>query len=157
MLQSYYLRTISEVRETLDISRYNIHVIPYCTQHNNFEGKTAVTLRTHERNQYLALTGELWMSFMSYLEKRWPRDIGSALYNPKRPIRVWDSLSYSGQRLWNQLHKYFIWLDCLPQIAYLSATSLQVSIETQSELSEYICIITDLFGYKNFDWTIMIM
>ena len=51
---------------TLDISLYNI--TSYCTQHN-FQGKTSVRLRTHERHRYPTLTYELWVSFVSYLEK----------------------------------------------------------------------------------------
>ena len=41
------------------------------------EGKTLVRLWTHERHPYLALTGELWVSCMSYLEKR-DHDISGA-------------------------------------------------------------------------------
>ena len=39
------------------------------TQHNNFEGKTSVRLRTHDRDTYLVLTDELWVFLVSYLEK----------------------------------------------------------------------------------------
>ena len=52
---------------TIDISLYNrTH---YCTLHNNFEGKTSVSPPTHERHPYLTITGELRMSFTSYLEE----------------------------------------------------------------------------------------
>ena len=51
----------------LDISRCN--TTRYYTQQNNFEDKTSFPLRTHERHPYLALTGELWVSFVSYLDK----------------------------------------------------------------------------------------
>ena len=48
---------------TVDISRY--HVTRYCIQHNNFEGEISVTFRTQDNIP----TGELWVSFVSYLEK----------------------------------------------------------------------------------------
>ena len=64
---------------TLDISRFNI--TQHCTQHNKFEGKTSVRLRTHNRHPYLALTGELCVSVSRELfGEKWPRGIGSALY-----------------------------------------------------------------------------
>ena len=53
----------------LDISRYNI--TRYCTQHNKFDGKTSVRLRTHGRYPYLSLTGEQWESSVSYLGNRY--------------------------------------------------------------------------------------
>ena len=37
---------------------------------NNFESTTSVTLRTREGHSYLALTGELWVSFVSYIEDK---------------------------------------------------------------------------------------
>ena len=61
----FYIKII--IGSTLDISKYNITW--YCTQHNKFEGKTSARLRTHERQPYLALMGELWESFVSYLVK----------------------------------------------------------------------------------------
>ena len=57
---------------TLDISWCNI--VKYCTHYNNFGGTTLVTLRTHERHPYLALMGDIWVSFVSYLGKS-DRDI----------------------------------------------------------------------------------
>ena len=48
---------------SLDISLYNIMLCS--TQHN----ASKVKLPTHERHPYLALMGELWMSFMRHLEK----------------------------------------------------------------------------------------
>ena len=59
---------------TTDISRY--YITRYCTQHNNFEGKNSGRRRTHEIHPYLALTGELWVSFVSYLKKN-DRDISA--------------------------------------------------------------------------------
>ena len=52
---------------TIDMSLFSI--TQYCTQHNNLEGKTSTRLRTHNKHQYLALTGELCFSLTSYLEK----------------------------------------------------------------------------------------
>ena len=49
------------------ISRFDVE--HYYTQCNNFEGKTLVRLRTQDRHPYLALTGELCVSLVSYLEK----------------------------------------------------------------------------------------
>ena len=49
----------------------------YCTQHNNFQHKTSVTLRARERQTNLTLTGELWVSFVSYLDKN-DREISGA-------------------------------------------------------------------------------
>ena len=48
--------------------------------YNNFECKTSSTLRTHERNPHLVLTGELCVSFMSYLEKS-DRELSGAYSN----------------------------------------------------------------------------
>ena len=67
----------SKILYTIDISRYNM--TRHCTHHNKFAGKTLVRLETRERQPYLALTGELWESFVSYLEKI-DRDILGAHY-----------------------------------------------------------------------------
>ena len=61
------LPNMDVVLYTLDISRFNI--ARYCTQYNIFECETSARLWTHERHPYLALTGEPWVSFVSYLEK----------------------------------------------------------------------------------------
>ena len=53
---------------TLDISRYNI--TRYSTQYKKFEDETLARYWTQERHSYLALTGEPWVSFVTYLEKR---------------------------------------------------------------------------------------
>ena len=62
--------------KTSNTSQYTIDSWYMVVQYNtllhiakNFEGKTLVTLWTHKRHPYVALTGELWVSFMSYLEK----------------------------------------------------------------------------------------
>ena len=52
------------ILETIDISRYNI--TRYCTQCNHSEGKTSTRVPIRERHPYLALAGELWLSFVSY-------------------------------------------------------------------------------------------
>ena len=63
------------ILQTLNISRYN--VTRYCTKRHKFRSKTSVTIRTYERHPYLALTGELWVSFVSYVEKT-DREISGA-------------------------------------------------------------------------------
>ena len=55
-----------DILKTRDISRYNI--TRYYTQHNTFEGKKAVMLKIHERRLSIALTGELWVSFVTYFD-----------------------------------------------------------------------------------------
>ena len=65
--------------ETRDISRYNI--TRYCTQHYDFKGKASVRLRTNEKHPQLALTSELWMSFMSFLEKSDHDTLGTQFYD----------------------------------------------------------------------------
>ena len=47
--------------------RYNL--TRYCTQYNNFKGKTSARFRIHETQLHLKLTGELWLSSVSYLDK----------------------------------------------------------------------------------------
>ena len=47
------------------------------TYNSNFEGITSVPLRAHKKHPYLALTGELWVSFVSYV--KWLSDIGKTL------------------------------------------------------------------------------
>ena len=56
------------------------YIIRYRTQHNTFEGETLSTLRTYERHPYIALSGELWVSFVIFLEKSY-REIGVAHCN----------------------------------------------------------------------------
>ena len=80
----FYIKAI--IWGTIDISMYNITW--YCTQHNKFEGKTSARLRTHERQPYLALTGELWVSFVSYLEKI-GRDMSGAHCTGISIITIW--------------------------------------------------------------------
>ena len=43
-----------------------IYIKWFCTQFNKFEGKTSPKLRIHKIHPCLALTGELWLPFMSY-------------------------------------------------------------------------------------------
>ena len=50
------------------LSIYWYNITRYCTLHNKFEGKTLVRQGTHERHPYLTLMGEVWVSFVSYLE-----------------------------------------------------------------------------------------
>ena len=53
--------------------KYNtlyIYIYIYNTQHNNFEGKTSATLRTHERHPHLTLTGQLWVFFANYFARK---------------------------------------------------------------------------------------
>ena len=65
---------------SLDISRYNI--IGYCTEDNNLDDKFSDWFRPHESHRHLALTGQLCMSFKSYLEKKSPRDIWGSKLRP---------------------------------------------------------------------------
>ena len=51
----------------LDISQYN--TAQYCTRYNIFECETSARLWAHKRHPYLALTGKLWVFFVSYSEK----------------------------------------------------------------------------------------
>ena len=51
---------------TLDVKRDKTR---YFTQCSNFECKTSARLRTREWQPYLALTGELWLSSVSYWRK----------------------------------------------------------------------------------------
>ena len=67
-------RFTSRIILTLHMSRFN--VTRNCILHN--KGKTLIRLGTHDRQPSLALTGELWVSFVSYLEKI-ARDISGAL------------------------------------------------------------------------------
>ena len=62
---------------TIDSQYVAVQSNTFCTQDNNCEGKTSFILRIHERHTYLALTGELWVSFVGYLEKS-DRDISGA-------------------------------------------------------------------------------
>ena len=48
----------------LDISGY--HTTGYHTQYTKFEDKTSVRLGFQERHPYLALAGELWVTFVNY-------------------------------------------------------------------------------------------
>ena len=58
----------SIMADTID-SRYIAVQYNTLLHEHNFDGKTSATLRTHETHPYLALTGELWVSFVSCLEK----------------------------------------------------------------------------------------
>ena len=62
---------------TIDSQYVAVQSNTFCTQDNNCESKTSFILRIHERHPHLALTGELWVSFVSYLEKS-DRDISGA-------------------------------------------------------------------------------
>ena len=50
--------------ETLDISQYN--TARYRTQYTKCDGKTSVRLGSRERNPYITLTDEIWVSLVSY-------------------------------------------------------------------------------------------
>ena len=81
--------------DTID-SRY-IAVKYNTMQHNNFEGKASVRLRSHERHPYVALTGELW----SYLEKI-DREISRDTFLKRRHKRHPRWRTTYGVLLWAQ-------------------------------------------------------
>ena len=53
--------------ETLDISQY--HTARYRTQYTKCDDKTSVRLGSRDRNPYITLTDELWVSLVSYKGK----------------------------------------------------------------------------------------
>ena len=81
----------------LDITRYS-------TQYINFEAKTSATLRPHERQAYL----ELWVSFVSYVEKS-DRKI-SGMHSITSPVQVqpykWISSNEATRKYMGKLVTY---------------------------------------------------
>ena len=65
---------------TLDISRYDITW--YCTQQNNFEGKTSPTLRTSANTPIPRPNRRAMAVFCELCRERWAPDIESLLYIP---------------------------------------------------------------------------
>ena len=100
-IQAWYSATLDSTY--LDISRYNITRNWTAQQ---FQAKTSDTIGTHERHPHLALTGELWVYFVSYLEKRDCKISGVRCF---RYVYIWKH-TYTYIQIHIYIHIYVIYV-----------------------------------------------